>query len=354
MAKYTYLTTDFPNDAYDIDTLTTEVNDSSISSSTLDYMNGYTSSVDIFFLGTLSGGDVTTLDNVVATHTGVPAVDPVVVTDLTVDGSLSVIDGRVVTSLRVEGRLYADWLKNMHSASRASVVRIDDTDPLAGTNIGGMVILNPGGGLSYESGNATEYWIGVDSSGVTRAGFDGDFKALLNGAANVGSGEGLATVVNESELEIKSLKAGTNITLTPDASSVTITASGGGGGDYGTEYQLASSLSESSSTSDTPVTKTTLTTTNLPSGTYKITAAWIGRGNNTNNDILFDITLNGTPQGTIDTMNIEPKDSGNYVPFVRIFYLSLSGVNDIALRYWSASTNTVGIADATIELIRVS
>ena len=352
MAKYNYILSDFPNNKYDSDSLTIDISVSSISSANLDYMDGYPEGVDIYFDASLSVPDVSTLDTVVANHQGIADPGPVEVTDLTVDGSLSGYDGNFET-LRVNGKLYADWLKNMHSASRASVVRIDDTDPLANDNIGGMVILNPGGGNPYGSGE-TQYWIGVDSSGVTRAGFAGDFKALLNSATNVGSGEGLAIVANETELGIKSLKEGTNITLTTDASSVTITAAGGGGGVYGTEYQLQTSLAETSSTSNTPVTKTTLTTTSLPSGTYKITVAWIGRGNSANQDILFDVTLNGTAQGTTDTMNIEPKDGTNYVPFSRIFYLSLSGVNDIALRYWSEATNSVGVSDATIELIRVS
>ena len=352
MANYTYILSDFPNNKYDSDSLGEEIVASSISS-TLEKIDGNPEGCDIYFLTDLSGPDQTTLDTVVANHQGISDPGPVEVTDMIIDGSLGVQDGYVDT-WRVNGKLWAEWIKFVHSASRAMVCRIDDTTPLANDNIGGVVVLNPGGGPAYETGNAVEYWIGVDSSGVTRAGFDGDFKALLNGATNLGSGEGLAVVANETELGIKSLKAGTNITLTPDASSVTITAAGGGGGVYGTEYQLQSALSETTSTSNTPVVKTTLTTTNLPSGTYKITTAWLGRGDDVRTDIEFDITLNGTPQGTNSTMNIEPKDTTNYVPFTRIFYLSLSGVNDIELRYWSEDTNQVGISDATIELIRVS
>ena len=52
-------------------------------------------------------------------------------------------------------------------------------------------------------------------------------------------------------------------------------------------------------------------------------------------------------------MQIEHKDTTTIYPWTRIFYLSLSGVNTILLRYWNESSSTT-ISDATIELIRVS
>ena len=126
-----------------------------------------------------------------------------------------------------------------------------------------------------------------------------------------------------------------------------------GGGIYGTEYQLASSLAESTSSATSPQTKVTLTTPNLPAGTYKVSAAWLCSHTSAQNSALFDVTLNGTPQGTRDTMEMELKDVSNIEPRSRIFYLSLSGVNTILLRYWNESNSTT-ISDATIELIRVS
>ena len=161
MASYTYILSDFPNNKYDSDTLSEEIVNSSISSAVLDYMDGTPIDVTIYFDASLSAPDITTLDTVVANHQGIADPGPVVITDLNVDGSLAVNDQRV-DQLRVEGKLYAEWMKFMHSASRAVVVRIDDTSALSNNNIGGIVILNPGGGLSYESGNATEYWMGVD------------------------------------------------------------------------------------------------------------------------------------------------------------------------------------------------
>ena len=124
-------------------------------------------------------------------------------------------------------------------------------------------------------------------------------------------------------------------------------------GVYGAEYQLASALAETTTTSITPQTKVTLTTTNLPSGTYKVFSAWIAKSSSAQQDMIFDVTLNGTPQGTNPTMNIESKDVLTTNTLSRTFYLSLSGVNDIVLRYSSENGNTTTISDATIELIRV-
>ena len=92
--------------------------------------------------------------------------------------------GKFNDVLRINGKFYAEWIKNIRTASRALVTRYDETDPLTNDNLGGMVILNPSGGLPFTGGSATEYWIGVDRSGVTRAGFDGDFKPLLVGGSS--------------------------------------------------------------------------------------------------------------------------------------------------------------------------
>lgn len=92
MAKYTYILSDFPNNKYDSDTLTEEINSSSITG-VLQYINGKTFGVDIFFLTVLSGGDQTTLDTIISNHQGNPAVDPVIIDSplfiLPVDASVS-------------------------------------------------------------------------------------------------------------------------------------------------------------------------------------------------------------------------------------------------------------------------
>jgi hypothetical protein len=52
----------------------------------------------------------------------------------------------------------------------------------------------------------------------------------VNTASNLGAGVGLFAQKTGVDLEFKSLVAGTNVTLTPNATGVTISASGGGGG----------------------------------------------------------------------------------------------------------------------------
>jgi len=210
---------------------------------------------------------------------------------------------------RVEGKLWVETIRRVKQEANQMIIRIDQDSALGGSNFAGLVILDPMGATTgYTSIDDIPYYaLGVNKDGVLIAGWSGDTQPVVRGSSSI----------------------------------------------YGGEYQLESSLSESTTSSDTPVTKLTLTTSDLPSGTYKVTVGWIGLGDAAQSDIIFDVTLNGTPQGTNATMNIEPKDTLTHDPFVRIFYLSLSGVNNIALRYWSESTNSVTISDATIELIRV-
>ena len=123
---------------------------------------------------------------------------------------------------------------------------------------------------------------------------------------------------------------------------------------YGNEYQLAQDLSLSSTTSTSPQAKVTMTTSDLPSGTYKIVAHWMWNRNSTANSARFDITLNGATQGTTGTMEMEAGDVTDWRPETRIFYWLLSGTNTITFRYWGESVgNSTSVSDATIELIRV-
>jgi hypothetical protein len=124
---------------------------------------------------------------------------------------------------------------------------------------------------------------------------------------------------------------------------------------YGTQYQLASDLTTTSTTATTPQPKVTMTTTNLPAGTYKIVAHWMWSRNSAANSARFNITIGGVAQGTRTTMEMEAGDTTDIRPETRIFYKALSGVNTIILNYWGESAaNSTSISDATIELIRVS
>jgi len=124
---------------------------------------------------------------------------------------------------------------------------------------------------------------------------------------------------------------------------------------YGQNYQLASALTTTSTTAITPQAKVTMTTTDLPEGTYKITAHWMWSYSSVRDSARFNITIGGVDQGVRTMIEVEPKDTTNIKPLTRIFYKALSGVNTIVLNYWSkVETDSTTISDATIELIRVS
>jgi hypothetical protein len=123
---------------------------------------------------------------------------------------------------------------------------------------------------------------------------------------------------------------------------------------YGQEYQLASDTTLTSTNSTTPQTKVSMTTTNLPAGTYRITVHWIWHRLGNNQTARFDLTLNGTPQGTTSTLTIRPTNTADWYSESRSYFANLSGVNTILFRYWgSAVGNSTSVSDATIELIRV-
>lgn len=123
---------------------------------------------------------------------------------------------------------------------------------------------------------------------------------------------------------------------------------------YGQEYQLASDTTLTSTNSTTPQTKVSMTTTNLPAGTYRITVHWIWNRLGNNQTARFDLTLNGTPQGTTSTLTMRPTNTADWYTESRNYFANLSGVNTITFRYWgSAVGNSTSVSDATIELIRV-
>jgi hypothetical protein len=217
--------------------------------------------------------------------------------------------GKFVGDYRIEGKLWVETIRRVKQEANQMIIRVDQDSGLGGGNIAGLTILNPTGATTgATTGDTGAYYIiGVNKDGVLVAGWSGDTQPVVRGSSS---------------------------------------------GVYGAEYQLASALAETTTTSATPQTKVSMTTTDLPSGTYKIFAAWIGMGSSAQNDMIFDVTLNGTPQGTNPTMNIESKDINTTNTLSRTFYLPLSGVNTIDLRYSSEGGNVTTISDATIELIR--
>lgn len=86
----------------------------------------------------------------------------------------------------------------------------------------------------YESGAKREIFIADFGPNrvITLQGIAGEGNAPggVTGGVNLGLGEGIYAGVDGSDLEFKSLRAGSNVTLSGSGTEITISASGGGGG----------------------------------------------------------------------------------------------------------------------------
>ena len=124
---------------------------------------------------------------------------------------------------------------------------------------------------------------------------------------------------------------------------------------YGSELHLVTASASTSTTSTTPVTKIEMITDNLQDGMYKVSVAWLGSYSNDKNFAQYDVVVNGVPQGVRSTMQFsQPKDTNPVIPFYKVLYIPLSGVNTILLRYWSSHQLYINtISDATVEIIRI-
>lgn len=193
-------------------------------------------------------------------------------------------------------------------------------------------------------------------------------KSYLFGDVSIGSGlfvHGAGGAIIDSSLRVlgdvsigKTLRIGNDSSIGNNLPYLQLDVSNGkkivtAGNYYGQEYQLAQDLTATSTSATTPQTKVTMTTTNLPLGTYKIVVHWMWRRDSASNSARFDVS-SGTSWGTTTMMEMEAGDTTDFRPETRIFYRSLSGVNIITFNYWGESgVNSTTVSDATIELIRV-
>lgn len=125
---------------------------------------------------------------------------------------------------------------------------------------------------------------------------------------------------------------------------------------YGQDLQIESSMGIVSTNGTTPLVKVEMITQDLPSGNYKLSATWMGTYTHDKSFAIYDLTLNGTPQGVRPEIQFSgPKDTDPTLSFYRQYYLTLSGINTFQLRYWTSTTplgvNT--ISDAILELKRL-
>ena len=118
---------------------------------------------------------------------------------------------------------------------------------------------------------------------------------------------------------------------------------------FGSEYQTAESDAESTTTATTLQTKLTLTTTSLPSGTYRLGYAFeVG---NTLNSVLTTVEVDIS--GTVEAQTTYESDNDKH-SLSGFVHRSMSGVKTINIKYMTAATGTATIRRARLELWRVS
>lgn len=124
---------------------------------------------------------------------------------------------------------------------------------------------------------------------------------------------------------------------------------------YGSEFQQAESESESYHSYTSAQQKLRLTTGDLPSGTYRVGWHYNWSGGSTREDFRARIQINDSTQ--IMYHSQEPQDSGTdqRIPASGFKYVTLSGVNNIDLDYWTEDNGeTAYIREARLEIWRVS
>lgn len=117
---------------------------------------------------------------------------------------------------------------------------------------------------------------------------------------------------------------------------------------FGTQYAYAESESTSTTTSTTLQTKVTLTTANLPSGTYRI--GYTFELGNASNGVLSEVQVQ---QGgsAIAVSTFEADNDDHTLGGFR--HVTLSGVNTFTIKYRVVSSGTCEIRRARLELFRI-
>lgn len=120
-----------------------------------------------------------------------------------------------------------------------------------------------------------------------------------------------------------------------------------GGGVYGTEYHYAASESESTTTSSSWVNKTTLTTSSLPAGTYRLGYSW--EISNARNGVLsrLQVVFDGT-EVALPSMEAD----NDYLQFGGFVHQACSGVVTCTINH-RRSGGTSKLRRARLELWRV-
>jgi hypothetical protein len=286
---YTYsISVDFPNAAVAPDVLTDQINDSSISSGVLEGITlrtPDTANCYIVFDVALSAPDVTTLDGIVAAHTGVPYLD--------------ITPGEPGWNLRVEDR-------NL-------------TAPPVSPNIGLYWIVAAG---------ATGAWATHDDC---IAGWNGTTWQYQRPTF------GLAAWIFDEDIVL---------VYVDDTTKWDPYGTGGGSSVFGSDLTLAESTGVSVTTSSSFQDKLTMVTPTLAGGTYRLEISYGWNGDTSSADFVGQIQQDAVQLGALhleeppDALGTSWESTGTdqryYV--TRVFHLSLSAQSYEYKMRWRSSS----------------
>ena len=123
---------------------------------------------------------------------------------------------------------------------------------------------------------------------------------------------------------------------------------------FGDNYQYAFDNATSSTTSDVWQNKLAGTTSNLPTGTYRVGWSFECQCQNTSNDFRGRFLLNTVVLGE---RRQESRDAGSdqWVDFAGFYIIELTGVQNAYIQYCSGNSgNTTSVRRAKMEIWRVS
>lgn len=365
MATYSYQISSFPNTRVNLDSLTNEIHISSISS-VLEYINDYVTYVDILFSTTLSPGDETTLNNIVANHQGNVLPEPYPFgfpveekggeDDITFGTPIltalpSIAKAYGPTQIQVLGNkgpnfsnisdFGVTWDLNMQSFPTFNLSTTNGIPawylnllPLTTQTFG-----SPYPSLSISGSGITnfdgEYWVNVISPGTfVLHSKTGDFTLLFKDSS-------MGYIPPQYNSNFVILDSDNNLFQSNIPAHVN-----------GSQFNYIEDIGLSTTTSTTYVTKLTLTVNNLPTGLYRIGVNYTWNGSSTTYTFYSRVLLNSVQIGDEHINRIA--NNTNYIPHQKTFYTVLSGNNTIQLQYrTNNSAGTARIRQTSIELWRV-
>jgi hypothetical protein len=162
----------------------------------------------------------------------------------------------------------------------------------------------------------------------------------ITGATNLGTGAGIYVNTVNSNLQFKSLSGGSNVTITPNGNYITISALGGGTGTTITTYETSATGNiTTTSTSDTLMTGMQLT--NIPAGKYLVGFGTSLSHGSASASIVTSIYANNTIVSNSSLTWTRGSSQGNIttVHGYSNFVITLASTQTVDIR-WRTTTGT--------------